>query len=95
MLALMAFGAPIFAKLTGASSVAPWSFGIAADWLVGKPGWASYVPVQVDSGGSVRPVEHFCSTYISSLVAADGYVHVGGDRPRIAPGETVRIFRLP
>lgn len=95
MLALMTLGAPILAKLTGAASGIPSSFGTTAEWLVGKAGWACYVPVRIDSGGSVRPVEHFCSTFISSLVEADGYVHVDAEHPRIAPGELVRVYRLP
>ncbi len=95
MLVLMIFGSPIFATLSGGPAAAPSSFGIAEDWLVGKAGWACYVPVRIDSGGGVRPVEHFCSTFISSLVAADGYVHVDAERTRIAPGEAVRAYRLP
>jgi molybdopterin molybdotransferase len=94
MLALMTLGAPIFAKLSGGSAAAP-GFGIAVEALVGTAGWACYVPVRVDSGGGVRPVEHFCSTFISSLVEADGYVLVEADRAGIAPGEPVRVYRLP
>jgi molybdenum cofactor synthesis domain-containing protein len=94
MLALMTLGAPIFAELSGGSAAAP-SFGIAVEALVGKAGWACYVPVRIDSGGGVRPVEHFCSTFISSLIEADGYVHVDAERSKIAPGEPVRVYRLP
>jgi len=95
MLVLMIVGAPIFATLSGGSAAAPTSFGIAIEWLVGKAGWACYVPVRIDSAGGVRPVEHVCSTFISSLVEADGYVHVDAERTRIAPGEPVRVYRLP
>lgn len=95
MLALMAVGPPIFARLSGGFSAPPSSFGIAVEALVGKAGWACYVPVRIDSAGGVRPVEHFCSTYISSLVDADGYVHVDAERAGIAPGEPVRVYRLP
>ncbi len=95
MLALMVLGSPIFATLSGGPAAPPASFGIAVESLVGKAGWACYVPVRIDSGGGVRPVEHFCSTFISSLVDADGYVHVDAERGRIAPGEPVRVYRLP
>jgi molybdopterin molybdotransferase len=95
MLVLMTLGSPIFAKLSGGPAAIPSSFGIAVEWLVGKAGWACYVPVRIDSGGGVRPVEHFCSTFISSLVEADGYVCVDAERTRIAPGEPVRVYRLP
>ncbi|HTJ26009.1 MAG TPA: molybdopterin molybdotransferase MoeA [Candidatus Limnocylindria bacterium] len=95
MLALMVLGPPIFAKLTGAPAASPSSGGIALEPLVGKTGWACYVPVRVDAGGGVRPVEHFCSTFLSSLVEADGYVYVDPSRASIAPGESVRVYRLP
>lgn len=95
MLTLMCLGSPIFAKLSGGPAAMPSSFGIAIEALVGKAGWACYVPVRIDSGGGVRPVEHVCSTFISSLVGADGYVHVDAERARIAPGEPVRVYRLP
>lgn len=95
MLALMILGSPIFAKLSGGPAATPPSFGIAMERLVGKAGWDCYVPVRVDSGGGVRPVEHFCSTFISSLIEADGYVHVDAERTGIAPGESVRVYRLP
>ena len=95
MLALMTMGAPILARLTGGAAAAPSCFGVAAEPLDGKPGWACYLPVRIDSGGGVRPVENFCSTFISSLVEADGYVHVDAERARIAPGEPVRVYRLP
>jgi molybdopterin molybdotransferase len=95
MLALMTLGAAVIAKLSGTPAPAPLTFGTAMEWLVGKPNWASYVPVRVDSDGGVRPVEHFCSTFVSSLVEAHGYVHVDARRTRIAPGETVRVYRLP
>jgi len=95
MLGLMTLGAPILAAMTGGSATLPPSFGIAAEPLTGKAGWACYVPVRVDSDGGVRAIEHFCSTYISSLVEADGYVHLDPERPNIAPGEPVRVYRLP
>lgn len=95
MLALMTLGSAIFAKLSGSVADPPSSFGTTAEWLVGKVGWACYVPVRIDSDGGVRPVEHVCSTFISSLVEADGYVRVDETHARIAPGEPVRVYRLP
>lgn len=95
MLALMTLGAPILAALSGAPEASPCSFGIVADPLVGKAGWDCYVPVRVDSGGGVRPVENFCSTFVSSLAGADGYVRIDASRTSIATGELVRVYRLP
>lgn len=95
MLALMALGFPILARLSGGAAFPPSSFGIALEPLAGKLGWACYLPVRIDAGGGVRPVEHFCSTFISALVEADGYVQVDAERAGIAPGEPVRVYRLP
>lgn len=95
MLVLMSLGSPIIAKLSGGPPVTSAGFGIAIEWLVGTAGWDCYVPVRIDSDGGVRPIEHFCSTFISSLVEADGYVHVDAKRTKIAPGEPVRVYRLP
>ena len=95
MLVLMTLGAPIIAKLSGRSPATPSTLGTAAQWLTGKPDWASYVPVRIDSGGGVRPLEHFCSTFVSSLVEADGYVRIDAERTKIAPGEPVRVYLLP
>lgn len=95
MLVLMTLGAPIIAKLSGGPATAPSTLGTAMQWLIGKPDWASYVPVRIDSDGGVRPLDHFCSTFVSSLVEADGYVHVDARRSKIAPGESVRVYRLP
>jgi molybdopterin molybdotransferase len=95
MLALMALGAPIVAQLTGRPATAPPSLGIALEPLDGKAGWDCYVPVRVDPGGGVRPVEHFCSTFISSLVCADGYVHLDATCARVEPGQLVHVSPLP
>jgi len=94
MLVLMTFGPQIFAKLSGGPLATPSTYGTACEWLVGKPGWASYVPIRFDAAGGVRPVENFCSTSISSLVRADGYVYIDAERTKIAPGEPVRVYRL-
>ncbi|MGH7707537.1 MAG: molybdopterin molybdotransferase MoeA [Vulcanimicrobiaceae bacterium] len=95
MLALMTLGSEIFARLCGAPSVVPGSFGTTAERVHGTKGWASYVPVRIDAAGGVRPCEHFCSTFVSSLATADGYVQVDAERGWIAAGETVRVYRLP
>lgn len=95
MLALMILGAPIVARLGGRPTTVPSYLGIATEWLMGRPGWSCYVPVHTDRDGGVAPVEHMCSTFLSSLVEADGYVHVDANRARIAPGELVRVYRLP
>jgi molybdopterin molybdotransferase len=95
MLALMIVGAPIIAKLCARPMVVPSNLGIAMEWLVGRPGWSCYVPVRTGHDGGVTPVEHMCSTFLSSLVEADGYVHIDAERARISPGELVRVYRLP
>ena len=95
MLALMVFGAPIFAALTGRTAASPSDVGIAAESIAGTPGWACCVPVRLDAAGFVRPVAHRCSTLVSTLVAADGYVFLDAARPAIAAGDPVRVCRLP
>jgi molybdopterin molybdotransferase len=95
MLALMTLGAPILDRLTGRPAAAPLGLRIAAEPLPGKTGWDCYVPVRVDPDGGVRPVERFCSTFISSLVDADGYVHVDAHRARVEPGDLVHVHPLP
>ncbi len=95
MLALMILGSPIFAKLSGEIAPRPFSFGFTVEPLVATTGWDCYLPVRIDAEGDVRPVKHFCSTFISSLLESDGYVHVDAERGRIAAGELVRVFRLP
>ncbi len=95
MLALMAFGPAIFAKAFGGPAEAPSVAALAAEPLAGTAGWTCYVPVRIDSGGGVRPVQHFCSTFVSALVAADGYVRIDGSSPSVESGELVRVYRLP
>ncbi len=94
MVALMVLGRSIFAKLSGRTAEPPSSYGAAAARIDGKAGWSCYVPVRLDHG-AVSAVEHFCSTYVSSLLEADGYVHVGPERPFVAAGELVRVYALP
>lgn len=95
MLALMALGAPIFAELCGRSAPAFCAFGFAREPLTGKPGWVSYLPVTIDSAGGVRPVEHHRSSFVSSLVEADGYVRLEPERAGVSAGDPVQVHRLP
>jgi molybdopterin molybdotransferase len=95
MLALLTLGAPIVATLTGRPATGPLGRGIAVEPLDGKAGWDCYVPVHVDPDGGVRPVEHSCSTFVSSLVGADGYVHADAKRARVEPGELIPVYPLP
>lgn len=95
MLALMALGAPIFAELCGRSAPAPCTLGFAREPFTGKPGWVCYVPVRIDSAGGVRPVEHHRSSFVSSLVEADGYVRLEPERAAVSAEDPVQVYRLP
>jgi molybdopterin molybdotransferase len=95
MLALMALGAPIFAQLSGRTEPAPCTLGFAREPFTGKPGWACYVPVRIDSAGGVRPVEHHRSSFVSSLVEAHGYVRLEPERAAVSAGDPVQVHRLP
>lgn len=94
MLALTALGAPVFAALCGRSGPAPCELGFAREPFSGKPGWVCYVPVRIDSAGGVRPVEHHRSSFVSSLVEADGYVRLGPEGA-VSAGDPVQVHRLP
>ena len=59
--------------------------------FAGRPGWTWYVPALLEQG-EVRPLA-LHSSHTSLLARADGYVVVGPDRVRIAPGEPVTLVR--
>ena len=94
LLALTVLGGPIFAALCGRNTPASGALGFAAVPFTGKPGWVSYVPVRIDSDGSVRPVEHHRSSFVSSLAAADGYVRLDPDHAAVSAGDRLEVHRL-
>lgn len=94
MLALQVLGGPIFAALCGGAVSSLRTFAFAAAPFTGKPGWVSYVPVRMDSDGGVRPVRHHRSSFVSSLVAADGYVRLDPDHAAVSVGERLEVHRL-
>jgi molybdopterin biosynthesis enzyme len=78
----------------GRSAPAAGTLGIAAEAFTGKPGWVTYLPVRIDSDGGVHPVRHHRSSFVSSLVAADGYVRLDPDRAAVSPGDRLEVRRL-
>jgi molybdopterin molybdotransferase len=94
LMILEAVARPIVAACTGQRRSAPLRIdAVAGEAFEGRPGWTWFVPVRVVLRDGRLHALPFAirSSHVSLLARASGYVTLGEDAPRVAPGELIGV----
>jgi len=86
---------PLLLRLQGAAELPVMEpFTLAADYRVKNNERVAFVPVSINTDGSVEPVEYHGSAHIFSFAGANGFMEIPEGISYIAKGHKVNARRL-